>query len=70
MRRRRHVGGSYERSKLGEGLSNNYCEVIADGLEPGAEYEIAITVPGYNSFTTIVKMDDSINLGIKMLEED
>lgn len=55
--------------KVGEGVANNYGEVIVDMLDVGAVYEIAIAVVGYKPFTTTVKLDDSINIGQVLLEK-
>ena len=54
--------------KAGEGMANNYGEVVVDRLEPGAEYEITIGAVGYKPFTKVVKLNMSLNLGLVLLE--
>ena len=61
---------SHEGEIFGEGVANNYGEVIADGLVAGDEYEVLITAEGYKPFTTVVKLTDSINIGLVLLERD
>lgn len=56
-------------AKAGEGSANNYGEVIVDKLEPGAEYEVAIAAAGYKPFATMVTLDDSLNIGLVLLEK-
>ena len=60
---------SREDTKVGEGLANNYGEVLVDRLEPGFEYEISIEARGYKPFTTMVKINESINIGLVLLEK-
>jgi Fe-S-cluster-containing dehydrogenase component len=55
-------------SKVGEGTSNNYGEFIVDKLDPGADYEVAIEAAGYMPYTTRVRLDKSVNLGLIALE--
>lgn len=54
---------------VGEGLVNNYGEFVVDRLEPGADYEVTITAPGYKPHTASVTLDKSRNLGLVMLEK-
>ena len=56
-------------ARAGEGLANTYGEVIVDKLEPGAEYEVTIAAGGYKPFTTVVKLDESLNIGLVLLEK-
>lgn len=56
-------------TRAGEGVANNYGEVIVDGLAPGAEYEVTIAADGYKPFTTLVTLDDSRNIGLVLLEK-
>jgi len=56
-------------SLAGEGVSNNFGEFVVDTLEPGAEYEVAIGAPGYRLYTTVVKLDESLNLGLVRLQK-
>lgn len=52
----------------GEASANNYGEVIVDTLEPGAEYEVTVTAAGCKPFTTVVKLEISLNIGLVLLE--
>jgi len=52
-----------------ESTANNYGEVIVDKLTPGAEYEVTIAADGYKPVTTEVKLDDSLNIGLVLLEK-
>lgn len=54
---------------VAKGAANNYGEVIADNLAPGAEYEVTIAATGYHPFTTKVKLNDTLNLGLVLLEK-
>lgn len=55
--------------KVGEGASNNYGEFVVDGLEPGAEYDVTIEAAGYVVYTTRVRLQKSMNLGLITLEK-
>lgn len=55
--------------RAAEGLANNYGEVIVDKLSPGAEYEVTIAAAGYKPFTTVVRLDESRNIGLVLLEK-
>jgi Fe-S-cluster-containing dehydrogenase component len=59
------VGGA----KVGEGVANNYSEFVVDKLDPGKEYVVTVEAAGYKPNTTTVKVDDSINLGVILLEK-
>jgi Fe-S-cluster-containing dehydrogenase component len=52
----------------GEAVANNYGDVRVDGLEPGVEYEVVVEAAGYRPYTAKVKLDESRNLGIVLLE--
>ena len=52
------------------GETNNYGEFVVDKLEPGAEYQVTIEAAGYKPYSTSVKVDNSINLGLVMLERE
>lgn len=58
-----------EETKAGEAVANNYGEVVVDGLEPGGEYEITVIAEGYKSFKVEVKLDESLNIGLVLLEK-
>ncbi len=55
--------------KAGEGAANNYGEVVVDRLTPGDGYEVTITMDGYKPFTAVVNLDESLNLGLVLLEK-
>jgi len=52
----------------GEALSNNFGDVIVDGLDPGREYAVRIEAPGYAPHSTSVRLDQSLNLGTVLLK--
>ncbi len=54
---------------VGEAASNNYGEFVVDELEPGQEYDLTIQAPAYKPYTTKVKLDDSLNLGLVKLQK-
>jgi hypothetical protein len=54
---------------VGEGLANNYSEFVVDKLDPGKEYTVTVEAAGYRPYTQTVKVDDSINLGVILLEK-
>lgn len=54
---------------IGEGVTNNYGEFIVDGLQPGASYEVTIESAGYKAYATTVTLDESLNIGLVMLEK-
>lgn len=55
--------------KAGEGVANNYGEFVVDRLEPGSEYDVTIEAKGYTPYSTHVKLDKSMNLGLVLLEK-
>jgi hypothetical protein len=55
--------------KAGEGTANNYGEVIVDRLEPGADYEITLNAADYKPYTTAVKLEESLNIGLVLLKK-
>ena len=59
----------YGGTKVGEGTANNYGEVIVDKLASGTEYEVTIAAADYRPFSTVVKLDESLNLGLVLLEK-
>ncbi|MCF8095262.1 MAG: hypothetical protein K9J79_07865 [Desulfobacteraceae bacterium] len=55
--------------KEGEAAANNYGEVLLDKLEPGVEYEVTIAAAGYKPYVTVVRPDESLNIGLVLLEK-
>jgi len=55
-------------TKAGEGVANNYGEFVVDRLEPGGDYEVLVEAAGYAPYSTTVKVDKSLNLGLILLE--
>ena len=51
-----------------EGRVNNYGEFVVDELESGQEYTVTVQAPGYESFSTTVQLEKSMNLGLVLLE--
>ena len=47
----------------GEAAADLFGEVLVDKLEPGAEYEVTITLEGYEPATCTVTLEKSTNLG-------
>jgi len=54
---------------VGEAASDNFGEVLVDGLEPGKEYAVTLMAPGYKPASLPVKLDESRNLGTVVLEK-
>ena len=54
---------------VGEGVSDNFGEVLVDELEPGKEYAVTLTLDGYKPADASVKLDESRNLGTLVLEK-
>jgi Fe-S-cluster-containing dehydrogenase component len=54
---------------VAQGKSGTYGEFVVDGLEPGAEYEVRIEAKNYQVYATKVKLDNSLNLGLILLEK-
>jgi Fe-S-cluster-containing dehydrogenase component len=55
--------------QVGEAFANNYGEFVVDGLEPGGEYEVTISAAGYKPYAAKTKLDESLNLGLILLEK-
>jgi len=55
-------------AQVGEGLVNNYGEFVVDRLEPGREYSVTISAPGYKAWSSKVTLDKSLNLGTILVE--
>jgi Fe-S-cluster-containing dehydrogenase component len=53
---------------VGQGAVNNYGEFVVDELEPGKSYEVKIEAAGYKAVAKTVTLDESLNLGLVMLE--
>lgn len=56
--------------RIGENSTNNYGEVIVDKLEPGIEYDITISAAGCRPYRAVVRLGDSLTLGVVMLERN
>ena len=69
MRRRRRGHGVHRRGRGGEGVVNNYGEFVVDRLEPGKSYTVKISAPGYKAVEKTVTLEESLNLGLVMLEK-
>lgn len=54
---------------VGEALASNYGEFVVDRLEPGASYDVSIEEAGYTTFSASVSLDESLNLGLLILEK-
>jgi len=54
---------------VGEAVSDNFGEVLVDRLEPGKEYAVTLTTPGYEPASMSVKLEKSRNLGTIVLEK-
>ena len=54
---------------VGEAVSDNFGEVLVDRLEPGKEYAVTLTTPGYEPASMSVKLEKSRNLGTVVLEK-
>jgi len=52
----------------GEALVNNYGEFTVEKLEPGATYQVTITAPGYQAHSATVTLEESLTMGLVMLE--
>jgi Fe-S-cluster-containing dehydrogenase component len=47
----------------GEATASNYGDFYVDKLEPGREYAVTVSAPGYATLTRTVKLEKSLNLG-------
>ena len=54
---------------VGEAMSDDFGEVVVDRLEPGREYTVAITAPGYRPDVTSVRLEKSVSLGVVLLDK-
>jgi len=54
---------------VGEGVVNNYGEFVVDRLDPGKSYDVAIAADGYKAVAKTVTLDESLNLGLVMLDK-
>jgi Fe-S-cluster-containing dehydrogenase component len=54
---------------VGEAATNNYGEFVVDQLEPGASYEVKVEAAGYQAVKKTVTLDESMNLGLVLLEK-
>jgi Fe-S-cluster-containing dehydrogenase component len=53
----------------GEGVVNNYGEFVVDKLEPGKSYTVRIGADGYKTVEKTITLDESLNLGLVLLEK-
>ncbi len=49
-------------------MVNNYGEFVVDHLEPGKSYDVTIAAEGYKAVSRTVTLDESLNLGLVMLD--
>jgi Fe-S-cluster-containing dehydrogenase component len=54
--------------KVGEGVVNNYGDVLVDGLEPGKQYTLTLSAPGHAPVASTVQLDESRTLGTVVLQ--
>jgi len=54
---------------VGEAVTNNYGEFVVDHLEPGGEYEVTVEASGYQPYVASVTLNESLNLGLVVLEK-
>jgi hypothetical protein len=48
---------------------NNYGEFVVDELEPGRSYDVKIEAGGYQAVQRTVTLEESLNLGLVLLEK-
>jgi Fe-S-cluster-containing dehydrogenase component len=53
----------------GEAVASNYGDFYVDKLEPGQEFTVTVTAPGYAPANATVKLDKSVNLGTIILSK-
>jgi Fe-S-cluster-containing dehydrogenase component len=56
--------------KVGEAKTNNYGDFVVDYLEPGKDYKLTVSAPGYKPASVAVTLDKSKNLGSLFLEKE
>jgi Fe-S-cluster-containing dehydrogenase component len=54
---------------VGEAKTNNYGDFVVDKLEPGKDYTLTVSAPGYKPTMVAVTLDASKNLGSLFLEK-
>ena len=59
----------YGGASVGAGVVNNYGEFVVDQLDPGKNYEVKIEAAGYKAVAKSVTLDESLNLGLVLLEK-
>ncbi len=52
----------------GRAVSNNFGEVVVDGLEPGREYTFSVLARGYRPASCVITLEASLNLGLLFLD--
>jgi Fe-S-cluster-containing dehydrogenase component len=53
--------------KIADITTNNYGDFLFDNLQPGT-YEVSVNSPGYKGVSQVVKLEESVNLGVLFLE--
>jgi hypothetical protein len=53
---------------VGEAVASNYGDFYVDRLEPGQQYTVTVSAPGYASVAQAVTLDASLNIGVLKLE--
>jgi len=57
-------------TKVGQATTNNYGDFVVDGLEPGKDYKVIVTAPGYETASCVAKVgEDSTTLDHMFLEK-
>ena len=54
---------------VGVATASNYGDFYVDHLEPGKEYELTVDAAGYASISQTVKLDQSVNIGVIVLDK-
>jgi hypothetical protein len=61
------AGATVAGATVGEAVASNYGDFYVDKLEPGREYTVTVSAPGYVPVTSTVRLDKSLNLGTIVL---
>jgi len=49
--------------EVGEAAASNYGDFYVDRLEPGREYTLVVSAPGYAPVSKTIRLDESVNVG-------